>query len=149
MRRDRIMECTIATVAGIGLAAVLIASLGVRSSGPATPLRAEVSAAAEKPVIAASEVPRQQAVRKRPARVHHRRRARAQAPPAPAPAPAPVVAQAPPVSRPSPAPPRPVRIQPVSAPAPAPRPAPKPAPVKAPSRPKPSGGKGISFDDSG
>jgi hypothetical protein len=148
MRRDRIMECTIATVAGIGLAAGLIASLGVRAAGPPTPLRAEVStttAAAEKPVIAASEVPRAHAVKKRAARPpHHRAPAPAPAPP---PSPPPVVAQARPVVTPSPAPPRPVRIQPVFAPAP--KPAPKPAPARAPSRPKPSAPKGISFDDSG
>jgi hypothetical protein len=147
MRRDRIMECTIATIAGIGLAAGLTASLGVRSSGPPTPLKAEKSAA--KPVIAAAEVPRKQAARKRPARKHHRRhhrRAQAHAP-APPSSPPRIVAQAPSVVTPSPARARPIRIQPVSAPAPkpVPKPAPKPAPAK-PSPPKPSG---VSFDDSG
>lgn len=146
MRRDRIMECTIATVAGIGLAAGLTASLGVRSSGPPEPLRAEASAAAEKPVIASSEVPRARTVRKRAARPH-RRRAHAPAPAPPPPSRAPVVAQTAPVVRPTPAPARPIRIQPVSAPAP--RPAPKPAPARPPSSPKPTGPKGISFDDSG
>jgi hypothetical protein len=141
MRRDRIMECTIATVVGIGLAAGLTASLGVRSAGAPTPLEAEVSTPAKKPVISPSEVPRKHTVRKRAARTHHRR-ARAHAP-----APPPVVANAPPAATPRPARPRPIRIQPVSAPAPAP--APKPAPPKLPSRPKPSGSKGISFDDSG
>jgi hypothetical protein len=139
MRRDRIMECTIATVAGIGLAAGLTASLGVRSAGPPTPLKTEASTVAGKPVIAPAEVPRKHAVRKRTARKHHRRARRAHAP-APPPSPPRVVAQAPSVVTPSPAPARPIRIQPVSAPAP------KPAPKPAPSRPKPSG---VSFDDSG
>jgi hypothetical protein len=143
MRRDRIIEFTIVTIAGIGLAAILTAALGVRSSGPPTPLRAEVSTAAQHPVIAAAEVPRKQRVVKRAVRRHHRRHVHVSAP-APAP-PAPVVAQAPPVPTPSPASPSPVRVEPVSAPAPAP--APKPPPPKP--RPKRTGAKGISFDDSG
>jgi outer membrane biosynthesis protein TonB len=145
MRRDRILEFTIVTIAGIGLAAILTAALGVRSSGPPTPLRAEVSTAAQHPVIAAAEVPRKQRVVKRAVRRHHRRHVHVSTPAPAPPAPAPVVAQAPPVPAPSPAPAPPVRVEPVSAPAPAP--APKPPPPKP--RPKRTGAKGISFDHSG
>jgi hypothetical protein len=143
MRRDLVLECTIAAVAGIGLAAVLTSSLGVRSSGSGDPLNsvAQTPAAdvADVPAAAPSKVAPHQAPRKRH-RHHSRRPARVATP-----SPPPVVAQAAPVATRKPASARPQRtaapVQPVSAPA--------PAPVKPQSRPKPSGGGGVSFDDSG
>jgi hypothetical protein len=148
MRKDLVLMGTIAAIAGIGLAAVLTASLGVRSSGPPAPLRSAAPAkAAEPPLIAASEAPKtapRKHVRKRV-----KRRIRHVRPTAPAPQPA--IAQTAPVTRPAPAPVRPQRTQPVSAPAPAPAPVskPAPAPVKQPSSPKRTGSPGVSFDDSG
>ena len=148
MRRDRVMECTIAAIAGIGLAAVLTASLGVRSSGDPTPLRSEVATAAKPVVMPAEETSkpakaaRKHAARKRHVRRHHRLRVQVRT--AAAPAPSPVVAQTAPVTTETQAPSTPIRTQAVT-----PTPAPKPAPVKTPSRPKPSVGGGVSFDDSG
>jgi hypothetical protein len=146
-RRDRVMECTIAAIAGIGIAAILTASLGVRSSGNSTPHKPEVATATSPSTVAdvrpskAARPASKHPVRKRHVRRHHRRTHVVTAPAAP------VVAQAAPVETRAPIHAAPIRTQSV-APPPAPAPAPQPAP-KAPSRPKPSGGGGVSFDDSG
>jgi hypothetical protein len=151
-RRDRVMECTIAAIAGIGIAAILTASLGVRSSKDSTPLKSEAATAAKQSTVAdvrPSKAARPaDPARKRQVHRHHRRRTHVIS--APAPPPAPVVAEAAPVKSHAPAHSAPIRTVSVAPrPAPAPAPAPKPAPTKPPSRPKSSGGGGVSFDDSG
>jgi len=151
-RRDRVMECTIAAIAGIGIAAILTASLGIRSSGESTPLKSEAATVANQSTIAdvrpgkAKQAAPRHPVRKRHVRSHHRRRTHVVTAPA-APARAPVVAQAAPVVTHTPVRSTPTPyVAPRPAPVSKPAPAPKPAPAKAPSRPKPSG---VSFDDSG
>jgi hypothetical protein len=156
MRRDRVMECTIAAIAGVGLAAVLIAALGVRSAGESTPLRSQqVATAADPATLPAAETSeaakkaraaRKHAQRKRHAGGHHRRRAPIKTAPAPRPR---LVAETAPVTTESQPPSTPIRTQSVT-----PAPAPKPAPVRTPSPPKRTGsggggGGGVSFDDSG
>jgi hypothetical protein len=155
MRRDLVMECTIAAIAGVGLAAVLIASLGIRSAGEPTPLRSQVATAADPATLPAAEtskaakkarVARKHAQRKRHAGRHHRRRAPIRTAPSPPPK---VVAETAPLRTESQPPSTPIRTQSVS-----PAPAAKPAPVRAPSPPKRTGsggggGGGVSFDDSG
>ena len=146
-RRDRVMECTIAAIAGIGIAAILTASLGVRSSGPSTRLKSEAATAANPSTVAdvrpskAKRVAPKHPVRKHHVRRHHGRRTHAVSAPAAPRASAPIVAQATPV-RSQPARSTPIHTETIAPqPAPAPRPAPAPKPA-----PKPSG---VSFDDSG
>jgi hypothetical protein len=149
MRRDLVLMGTFAAIAGVGLAAVLTAALGVRSSGPPAPLKVvsvpPATTAAKTTIVARKPKVVQKRAHKRHKPKQHRVHRRHVRKVAPAPAPTQVVAQAPaptpvqaPVQR---------QTQPVSRPAPAPRPS---RPVSTP-KPKPSGGgsSGVAFDDSG